>query len=183
MILPEGKNKKYISVISGLYILYVILNPILNIDKNFAISDIKGAIAGISNGNYVSQEDIAKTYILEIENDLKAKIEEMGYGVDYVQFSITPDYKEIRKIEVKMKFGTNFDENKIEKLILDNFEMEKANISISWKGGDRLLEKIKNIFKEKDEKKKIDNLIAFLIILVVTLIIINKILKNDNGSK
>lgn len=46
----------------------------------------------------------------------------------------------------------------------------------------KLLEKIKKIFKEKDEKKKMDNLIAFLIILVVTLIIVNKILKDDSGK-
>ena len=45
-----------------------------------------------------------------------------------------------------------------------------------------LLEKIKNIFKEKDDKKKIENLVAFLIILVVTLIIVNKILKDDSGN-
>ena len=45
-----------------------------------------------------------------------------------------------------------------------------------------LLEKLKNIFKEKDEKKKIENLVAFLIILVVTLIIVNKILKDDSGN-
>lgn len=42
-----------------------------------------------------------------------------------------------------------------------------------------MFEKIKNIFKEKDEKKKTENLVAFLIILVITLIIVNKILSND----
>ena len=45
-----------------------------------------------------------------------------------------------------------------------------------------MLEKIKNIFKEKDEKKRTENLIAFLIILVVTLILINKILKDDSKA-
>ena len=45
-----------------------------------------------------------------------------------------------------------------------------------------MFEKIKNMFKEKDEKKKIDNLVAFLIILVVTLILVNKILKGDSSS-
>ena len=45
-----------------------------------------------------------------------------------------------------------------------------------------MFEKIKNLFKEKDEKKKIENLFAFLIILVVTLIIVNKILKDDSGN-
>lgn len=45
-----------------------------------------------------------------------------------------------------------------------------------------MFDKIKKIFQEKDDKKKMDNLVAFLIILIVTLIIINKILKNDSKS-
>lgn len=43
-----------------------------------------------------------------------------------------------------------------------------------------VFEKIKKMFKENDEKKKTENLIAFLIILVVTLILVNKILNNDS---
>ena len=46
-----------------------------------------------------------------------------------------------------------------------------------------MFEKIKKMLKEKDEKKKMENLIAFLIILVVTLIIMNKILGSDSKSK
>ena len=41
-----------------------------------------------------------------------------------------------------------------------------------------MLEKLKNIFKEKN--KKIENLIAFLVILIITLIIINNIIKDDD---
>ena len=40
-----------------------------------------------------------------------------------------------------------------------------------------MLEKIKSIFKNKE--KRIENLISFLIILVITLIVINKIIKDD----
>ena len=39
-------------------------------------------------------------------------------------------------------------------------------------------EKIKNIFNNKE--KRVENLISFLIILVITLIVINKILKDDS---
>lgn len=39
-------------------------------------------------------------------------------------------------------------------------------------------EKIKNIFNNKE--KRVENLVSFLIILVITLIFINKILKEDN---
>lgn len=46
-----------------------------------------------------------------------------------------------------------------------------------------MFEKLKNLFKEKDEKKKMENLVAFLIILVVTLILMNKILSSDSNEK
>lgn len=131
MILPDGKNKKYAEVVSGLYILYVILNPILNIDKNVSIIDIKSTIAGVSSGSYVSQDDIAKSYILGLENDLKEKIEKLGYEPDYIQFYITPDYSTIAKIEVKMKMGTQYDSEKIINLILENFNIDKENILIT----------------------------------------------------
>lgn len=41
--------------------------------------------------------------------------------------------------------------------------------------------RIKNIFNNKE--KRMENLISFLIILVITLIVINKILKQDNNNK
>ena len=123
MILPNGKNKKYIEI----------LNPILNIDKNVSILDIKATIAGMASGEYVSQDDVAKSYILGMENSLKAKIEELGYKVDYIQFYITADYTSIAKIEVKMIKDSEFDKNKIINLILENFQLDKSNIIISWK--------------------------------------------------
>lgn len=46
-----------------------------------------------------------------------------------------------------------------------------------------MFEKIKKMFTEKDEKKKNENLVSFLIILVITLIIINKILSKDESSE
>ena len=46
-----------------------------------------------------------------------------------------------------------------------------------------MFEKLKKIFSEKDEKKKTENLVAFLIILVVTLIFMNKILSSDSNKK
>ena len=44
-----------------------------------------------------------------------------------------------------------------------------------------MIEKFKKIFNNKE--KRTENLVSFLIILVITLIVINKILKGDNKSK
>lgn len=45
-----------------------------------------------------------------------------------------------------------------------------------------MFEKIKKMFFDKDNKRRNENLIAFLIILVITLIIINKILSEDESE-
>ena len=130
MILPNGKNKKYVEIISGLYVLYVILNPILNLDKSFANFDINDSINSLVYDGYISQEQIAKNYILGLENNLKLKIEEMGYEVDYIQFYITQDYNYIAKIEIKMKASSDYDKTIIEKIVLENFDISKNNIMI-----------------------------------------------------
>ena len=43
------------------------------------------------------------------------------------------------------------------------------------------IERIKNIFCNKE--KRVENLVSFLIILIITLIFINKILKDDDSTK
>lgn len=45
-----------------------------------------------------------------------------------------------------------------------------------------MFEKFKNMFSSKDEKRRNENLVAFLIILVITLVIINKILSKDESE-
>ena len=65
-----------------------------------------------------------------MENSLKAKIEELGYKVEYIQFYITQDYSSIAKIEVKMKTGEKFDEDKIQNLVLENFNISKDSVKI-----------------------------------------------------
>ena len=128
--MPNSKNKKYVEVVSGLYILYIILNPILNIDKGLAVSKIEDTIGQISSQELISQEDLARSYILGIENSLKEKIELLGYEVDYIQFQVTTDYSQIAKIEVKMKAGIDFDEDKIKEIVLENFSIDKGNIKV-----------------------------------------------------
>lgn len=46
-----------------------------------------------------------------------------------------------------------------------------------------MFEKIKKVFSEKDEKGKTENLVVFLIILIITLIVVNKILDGNKEKK
>lgn len=48
---------------------------------------------------------------------------------------------------------------------------------------EKQLNKIKGMFQEKNSKRKIENLVVFVIILIVTIIIINLIFKDGNKEK
>jgi stage III sporulation protein AF len=129
MLLPNGSNKKYVKVISGLYILYIIVSPFFKVDIDSSIENIESVI----NKDYAvatfSENDLKESYILSLENALKTKIEDLGYSVENVEFSVTSDYSEVVKIKVKMK-NENYDKSKIEKIILEEYDIEKKNLSI-----------------------------------------------------
>ncbi|MCI8309735.1 MAG: stage III sporulation protein AF [Clostridia bacterium] len=129
MILPDGSNKKYVKVVSGLYILYVIINPILNLGSKTYNFELKNLLVNEQTVATFSENDVAKTYILSMENALKAKIEEMGYMVEMVEFTITSDYSEIVKIEVKMKIGASYDSKKIIDLIKETYSINNIVIN------------------------------------------------------
>lgn len=130
MLLPEGSNKKYVKVISGLYILYTIISPILNIDNDFDINKITNSITNAESLSAVSDTEIVDTYIHSLQSNLRVQIEELGYSVDKVVIAITSDYSDIAYINIKMK-SLEYDETKIKDVVLTNFEMSRDKINIA----------------------------------------------------
>lgn len=106
MILPEGKNKKYIKTVIGVYILFAIISPIISkvtgktIDTQriFEIEDIlEQNTIEVSSVN--TTNSIEKMYTTNLKQDIKAKIEEKGYQVNKVNVLVeTKDEKNYGKI-------------------------------------------------------------------------------------
>ena len=117
MILPENKNKKYVQVVMGIYIVFTILNPIItkinandiNINKIF---DLKNNTEEVFKKEY-NNENIQKIYLDAIKNDIKNEISILGFNVDNI------------------KIETDFKNTKIDKIIvyIDNINA-KINNSI-----------------------------------------------------
>lgn len=144
MILPNGKNKKYINMIIGLYVLFTIMQPIVNkvtgnefkinnFDYNKYFSDSKEVHAKSyeDNNTYL----IEKTYLSSIEKDIKSKIEQKGYLVLSCNISLCNnsnenEYKSIKninmQIEKKEKENGQID-NSINILIDNNINEIKIN--------------------------------------------------------
>ena len=130
MLMPDGNNKKYVKVVSGIYILYTIINPFLGTADSFKSRDLQ---VQITNNNIIqtsSDSTVATTYIVSLEEYLKNKIESLGYEVKEVEIICDSNYNDILKIDVKMK-SVSFDENSIKDVILNEYEIELENILIS----------------------------------------------------
>lgn len=99
MILPEGKNKKYIKTVIGVYILFSIISPIISkvnggaIDTNNLI-DIEEMFSKntVEVVSIDTTSSIEKIYITNLKQDIKNKLEEKGYKVNNV--SIIADTKD-----------------------------------------------------------------------------------------
>lgn len=115
MLIPENRNKKYIKVIIGIYIVFVFVNPILEIfnyrfDEMFAF-EFEATSSDVDNG-------IRDVYIIGIEQTIKKEIEELGFYVAEINLFTDAEYENIEKIELKVRENTSI----VEPVIINNLE-------------------------------------------------------------
>lgn len=115
MILPDNKNKKYIKIITGIYILFTIISPLINkkylinIDSfdidSYTVADTADGIQSSDEVNQASMnERLQELYIQELENNIKAKVKQEGYNaisckVDAVLYG-DEENQEIKKVSL-----------------------------------------------------------------------------------
>ena len=135
MILPKGNNKKYIKVVIGIYIVFVIVNPVLSMfsDKSISIDNIidkyekKINTYNVNRITFDTNEYISKTCKEKIKEDIKSFVNEKGYSVDLIDVDIVlskdEKYAEISNILIRI----NKKEAKLEKE--NKEELNKSKIS------------------------------------------------------
>lgn len=128
MILPDGNNKKYVKVVTGLYVLYIIISPIFNLKNSDSLEKIEKVLINNNTVPTVSSSDVANTYILSLEKALKEQVKEAGYEIENLKLYITSDYSDIVKIEIKIKSGVIYDKEKIIEIIKNNYDIDENNI-------------------------------------------------------
>lgn len=158
MILPENKNKKYIKMIIGMYILFNIISPIIKNNNyfNFEEFNIEKYASTTSSGIEVNQESMDKRleqlYIEELEKDLKNKVKEKGYNVTSCKIDAVlnenSSNKGINKIKLKVS-KLNFTNDKNSSVN----SIEKVEIKV---GLDKILSSNSNEEKNDNEASKIE---------------------------
>lgn len=127
MILPEGKNKKYIKTVIGIYVVFTIVFPIiskinnntLDLNKYFKIENNE-TIETSSPVMVDTNEYIEEVYKEKLKTDIKTKIEAMNYSVKNIDLEIETENEE--------NYGTIL---KLELCVLQKQqEPQKSNIQI-----------------------------------------------------
>lgn len=137
LILPNNKNKKYIQMVIGVYILFNIISPIIKNKEILTVDNIKENV--ISSDYVVDQSSmykrLEKIYLEEIEKDIEKRFEEGGYNVSKCNVDAVLDTNKknagIHLITIKIKGQVNEAEIlKIKRNILIDYEIDEQKIKI-----------------------------------------------------
>ncbi len=100
MLIPEGKNKKYIKIVIGVYILFAVISPVIgkNIDLNLDEFNITLENT-TTNLDETNQDEINNLYLTNLKQDIIAKLENKGYGCENATIETNENY-EVEKIAI-----------------------------------------------------------------------------------
>ena len=84
LILPNGKNKKYVQMVIGVYVLFNIISPIIKNKEKLVFSEID-LDKYITTSTKVEQSSmdarLEKIYLDELENNIKSKFKNAGIEI------------------------------------------------------------------------------------------------------
>ena len=139
LILPQNKNKKYIQMVLGIYVLFNIISPIINNKDSFSIEKYNIENYQAQTQYEVDQSSmdkkLEKIYLEELENTVISKFQEKGFEVSKCEIDAILDTTKknagIHSITVKVKNSNNDEDfSEIKEEIATEFEIEVDKIII-----------------------------------------------------
>ena len=138
LILSNSKNKKYVQMVIGVYVLFNIISPIIKNKEKLVFSEID-LDKYITTSTKVEQSSmdarLEKIYLDELENNIKSKFK--NAGIEIIKCTIDAELDTTKKnagihsIDVKVKNVD--DEKKISKIkqeIIEEYEISEDKIKI-----------------------------------------------------
>ncbi len=158
MILPSGSSKKYIKVVTGVYILFTIISPVITkfTGKTLAVSDILELDSYV---NEIKQKEVSQNLLAEnnsssikdiytanLKSDIKNKLKQKGYSANNIVLTVGDDENyTLNKIEL------DIEKIKEDKQEVNEIEaVNKINITIS----NSVVEKNNNKSSISDNEKE-----------------------------
>ncbi len=139
MILPKNKNKKYIQMVIGVYVLFNIISPIIKNKDDFSIEKYNIENYQTKSQYEVDQssmdEKLEKIYLEELEQIVISKFEENDYEVVKCKIDAELDSTKknagIHSITVKIQGENNKkDTDEIKAEIAEELEINEDKINI-----------------------------------------------------
>ena len=160
MILPNGKNQKYIKMVLGLYVLLTIIQPVMakvtgnhleisefDYKKYFSNDALETFSQDFEENN---SKLIEQAYIDNIKNDLQLKIKQKGYSVVRCDITILKDetsdlYGSIEKIELVLNREQEAEEKEKDNQIIaiEEVEVDRSNPTVQADEKENLTQKEK----------------------------------------
>lgn len=141
MILPEGKNKKYIKTIIGIYVVFTIISPIISktnkntLDLNKYLKT-ENNITVETSSPIDTNEYIEEVYKEKLKTDIKTKIDAMNYRIKSIDLEIETEKEETYGAILKLELGilqkqkeTQASSIQIEKIVIGKEKKEEPSIS------------------------------------------------------
>ena len=142
LILPNSKNKKYIQMVIGIYILFNIISPVIN-NKELLTSIDEYNLEqydNTTNSQYVIDQSsmdkrLKKIYLEELENNIKNKFKENGYVISKcnIDAELDTSKKNAGIHLIKITLEGSADEggiDEIKKEIIDEYEIDESKLEI-----------------------------------------------------
>lgn len=166
MIVPEGKNKKYIKIVMGVYITFTIISPIITkvTGNNFEIDVSKYEDLFNSNSmqtandiSSINNQSIENLYLNTIKTDIQTELSAEGY--ESKKINITADINieneeaKIYKIDIEVsKKQSETEVKKVNKIEIGNTGQESNIEETTLSMGE--INKLKEILADKYEVEK-----------------------------
>ena len=128
MLLPEGKNKKYIKIVIGVYVLFAVIRPVIGKDIDIDLNEFNLSLENTtSNLDEKNKDNINDIFVTNLVQDIKSKLNNKGYSCENVELQTNENY-EVEKITITGIYEVEEDEEKEEK---NENKVEINNISIN----------------------------------------------------
>lgn len=166
MIVPEGRNKKYIKIVMGVYITFTIISPIITkvTGNNFELDVSKyedlfnsNSVQGVNEITSLNNQSIENLYLNTIKTDIKTELDKEGY--ESKKINITADINveneeaKIYKIEIEVAKKPNEEEIKKVNKVEIGKSTEESNVEeVTLSSGE--VNKLKEVLAEKYEIEK-----------------------------
>lgn len=94
MLLPECKNKKYIKIVIGIYVLFAVISPVIGKSIDLNLDEFNVTVEGAeSNLDETNQDQINSLYTTNLKQDIILKLKNKGYGCENVELQTNENYE------------------------------------------------------------------------------------------